>query len=46
VLSLDRLTSAGVPEPRNWKAAVAAYLNEKAASGIATNALPPAAKPI
>jgi dTDP-4-dehydrorhamnose reductase len=29
VLSLDALNEAGVPDPRPWREAVAAYLNEK-----------------
>lgn len=35
VLSLDALAAAGVAEPRPWQAAVAAYLDEKAACGSA-----------
>jgi dTDP-4-dehydrorhamnose reductase len=45
VLSLDGLAVAGVPEPRGWKAALAAYLDEKAACGLATPAKPQAANP-
>ncbi len=37
VLSLDALVAAGVSEPRPWRAAVAAYLNEKAACGLAAD---------
>jgi dTDP-4-dehydrorhamnose reductase len=35
VLSLDALAVVGVPKPRPWQAAVAAYLDEKAACGLA-----------
>jgi dTDP-4-dehydrorhamnose reductase len=43
VLNLDALATAGVPEPRPWRDAVAAYLNEKAACGSAGHAKPQAA---
>jgi dTDP-4-dehydrorhamnose reductase len=45
VLSLDALAAAGVPELRGWRPAVAAYLNEKSACGLATPAKPQAANP-